>query len=208
LGRWDAAGGRYIGGGGAITLITKDGKHVAQGKKISNNLCKMKTTIQNPHKTPSKKCTVTPLMFIGSKLAHSWEEWHRRFGHVGYSGLQKLLDKKLVEGLNIDEHTPKPNCVACTEAKLHAKPFPKETRRTTEPGELTHIDLWGKYAVKSINSNEYYLLFVDDAKRYNSQLRKEEIRSRPRSYKLFDSLNNPRQKTKGDTNQWWKRIRE
>jgi hypothetical protein len=71
-----------------------------------------------------------------------------------------------VEGLNVDERTPKPDCVACTEAKLHVKPFPKEMRRTTEPGELTHIDLWGKYAVKSINGNKYYLLFVDDAKQY------------------------------------------
>jgi IS30 family transposase len=38
--------------------------------------------------------------------------------------------------------------------------------RNTEPGELTHIDLWGKYAVRSINNNQYYLLFVDNAKRY------------------------------------------
>ena len=29
-----------------------------------------------------------------------------------------------------------------------------------------HIDLWGKYAIKSINGHQYYLLFVDDAKRY------------------------------------------
>jgi hypothetical protein len=29
-----------------------------------------------------------------------------------------------------------------------------------------HIDLWGKYAVKSIHGNQYYLLFVDDVKRY------------------------------------------
>ena len=42
LGRWDKAGGRYIGGGGALTLITKDGTSVARGTKIENNIYKMK----------------------------------------------------------------------------------------------------------------------------------------------------------------------
>ena len=124
----------------------------------------MMTTIWKPNKNLLKKYKETPQTFIGCELAHSWEEWHRRFGRVGYSGLQKLIDKKLIEGLNIDERTPKPDCVACTEAKLHVKPFPKEMRRITKPGELTHIDLWGKYAVKLINGNEYYLLFDDNAK--------------------------------------------
>jgi hypothetical protein len=38
LGRWDTSGGRYTRGGGTITLITKDGKPIACGQKISNNL--------------------------------------------------------------------------------------------------------------------------------------------------------------------------
>ena len=54
----------------------------------------------------------------------------------------------------------------CTEAKQHVEPFPKAVNQSTAPGELTHIDLWGKYIVKSINGNQYYLLFVDDAKCY------------------------------------------
>jgi hypothetical protein len=83
---------------------------------------------------------------------------------LGYSGLQKLLDNKMVEGFNVNKNTPKPDCVACTEAKQHVKPFPKSTNRKTEAGDLTHIDLWGKYAVKSINSNQYYIVLVDDAK--------------------------------------------
>ena len=33
----------------------------------------------------------------------------------------------------------------------------------TKPGELTHIDVWGKYRVASINGNQYYTIFVDDA---------------------------------------------
>jgi hypothetical protein len=31
------------------------------------------------------------------------------------------------------------------------------------PGDLTHMDVWGKYDVASINGSQYYLLIVDDA---------------------------------------------
>jgi hypothetical protein len=72
----------------------------------------------------------------------------------------------LVDRFNVDNQTDKPNCIACTEAKQHIESFPKKLNRQTERGELTHIDLWGKYAVKSIHGNQYYLLFIDDAKWY------------------------------------------
>ena len=51
LGKWDKAGGQYIGGGGALTLITKDGTSVARGTKVENNLYKMKVAI---HKLNAK----------------------------------------------------------------------------------------------------------------------------------------------------------
>jgi hypothetical protein len=29
-----------------------------------------------------------------------------------------------------------------------------------------HIDLWKKYDIASINGNQYYILFVDDARKF------------------------------------------
>ncbi len=98
--------------------------------------------------------------------SQTWETWHRRLGHVGYSGIKKLSDSQLVEGLHIDENSPKPDCIACTEAKLSETPYGPASKRQTRPGELTHMDLWGKYDVASINGNQYYLLMIDDAARY------------------------------------------
>jgi len=72
----------------------------------------------------------------------------------------------MVEGLKIDTNTPKPDCVACTEAKQHVELFPKITNRNTQTGDLTHIDLWGKYAIRSINGNQYYIMLVDDTQQY------------------------------------------
>ena len=85
------------------------------------------------------------------------------YGHIGYSGLQKLLDNNMVEGLEVDTNTPKPDCVACTEAKQNVEPFPKITNRNTQTGDLTHIDLWGKYTIRSVNGNQYYIVLVDNA---------------------------------------------
>jgi hypothetical protein len=49
LGKWDKLGGRYAGGGGALTLITKDGTTVARGTKVENNLYKMEVAIRKPN---------------------------------------------------------------------------------------------------------------------------------------------------------------
>jgi hypothetical protein len=80
--------------------------------------------------------------------ALSWETWHCRYGHVGYTGLQKLYDQNLVDGLEVDMWTPKPDCVACVKGKL--TPFDKSATCTRKVGQLTHIDLWGKYNTTSL----------------------------------------------------------
>lgn len=48
LGRWAAAGGRFIGEDGALSLISKSGKCAAQGTKMVNNLYSMRFTIRKP----------------------------------------------------------------------------------------------------------------------------------------------------------------
>jgi hypothetical protein len=77
----------------------------------------MKVKTQIPQTTSTGRTTATPQMFMAAESAQSWETWHKHFGHVSYSGLKKLYDNKLVEGFSVDMCTPKPNCVACTEAK-------------------------------------------------------------------------------------------
>jgi hypothetical protein len=84
LGRWDNSGGHYIGGGGIIMLVTKDGKHIAKGHKISNNLYKMDICPQQIIYNSSEN----PQTFITELPAQSWETWHRRFGHIGHTTLQ------------------------------------------------------------------------------------------------------------------------
>ena len=98
----------------------------------------------------------------------SWADWHRCFGHVSYSGLQHLHDKLLVDGFVVDLSTEKPDCVACTEAKMTVTPYGPSAKRYTKVRELMHVDLWGKYDKALIHGNYYYLLLVDDASQYTT----------------------------------------
>ncbi len=159
LGRWDRDGRYYTGHQGQLTLFTKEGRGMMRGTKIANNLYKMQLKYMPKPQTPQ-------FSFTASEPPKSWETWHKRFGHIGYKGLQRLLDENLVEGFTVDKQSPKPDCAACTEAKQSEKPFGISTRQTTKPGELTHIDVWGKYDVTSINGHQYFVLMIDDATRH------------------------------------------
>jgi hypothetical protein len=79
-----------------------------------------------------------------------------------------MLDKNLVEGFNVDTQSQKLDCIPCTKSKQTVEPFSKITKRKTEPRELTHIDVWGKYSIASINGNQYYILFVDDSEKFST----------------------------------------
>jgi len=161
LGRWDNKGRKYQASDGELTLFDRKGIPVISGPKIASNIYKFRlkpnATIQN-NKNYAFSC---------AEPKQNWETWHRRFGHVSYKGLRKLYNDKLVDGYTVDKDTPTLACESCTEAKQSVKPFPKDTEHAQrQKGELTHIDLWGKYDIASINGKQYYLLLVDDATRY------------------------------------------
>jgi hypothetical protein len=163
LGRWEAAGGKYTGHNGELTLTVKSGSHIARGMRIANNLYHLKFTLKKPTQTQGKMNYI-----FATQETPSWETWHQRFGHVGYTGLQKLHELGLADGFDIDTQTPKPDCVACTEGKLTVKPFNKSATHAKEVSELTHIDLWGKYDTTSLHGWQYYILFVDDSSHYTT----------------------------------------
>jgi gag-polypeptide of LTR copia-type/GAG-pre-integrase domain len=112
LGRWSAAGGTFANTGDMLRLTTKDGKTVAEGERKENNLFMMRVKVRE-----TKGSQKSEAAFATTEKPESWETWHKRFGHVSYSGLQKLLAENLVDGFNVDTQSPKPDCIACTEAK-------------------------------------------------------------------------------------------
>jgi len=135
---------------------------------MSNNLIKLRfcytknDTKSSNAPTPSWNDASYPAV----KQPKTWDVWHRCFTHISISGLHRLFDKQLVTGFYVDCESTFSDCMACTEAKQSVIPFNKTLDHDTEPGELTHINIWGKYSVSSINGFQYYLLMIDDASHY------------------------------------------
>ena len=159
LGRWEVARRSYRACDGILDLLMKEGKPIARGIKVRNNLYKV--MFKHAPEIAHSDC-----VFSTASPSQTWETWHWQFGHVRYSSIKKLLDNQLVDGLHIDVNSLKLDCIACTEVKLSETPYGPTLGHPTKPSELTHMDLWGKYNIASINGNQYYLLMVDDAMQY------------------------------------------
>jgi len=143
----------------------KTGIHVTNGTLTTNNLIKLRFRYAKDDANvlnPSPNETSYPAV----KKPKNWDVWHRCFAHIGISSLHRLFDKQLVTGFLIDHKSTFSDCTACTEAKQSVIPFNKMADHDTKAAELTHINIWGKYSVSSINGFQYYLLMVDDASRY------------------------------------------
>ena len=164
LGRWETQGRSITFRNNNIYLLSEERQCVVKGTKIANNLYKITFNICRVPTTDAK--AIVAFVTEHNSPMPTWQDWHQRFGHVAYTGLRILYQKNLVNGLTVDQNSPMPDCVACTEAKLSVKPFGKTPERDTKLGELTHIDLWGKYDIMSITGHQYYIVFVDDHSRY------------------------------------------
>lgn len=93
--------------------------------------------------------------------------WHRRFGHMNSSDLNKMKNNLLVDGLlySGELKTTKQNCVVCCEAKQTRLPFSQKGSRASSILELVHADLCGPMEVVSIGGSRYFLILEDDFSR-------------------------------------------
>ena len=64
------------------------------GLKIDNNLYQLKLKTWSHQKVFHS--------FISNDKIQDWETWHKRYGHINYSGLQKLIDLKMDDGFTVD----------------------------------------------------------------------------------------------------------
>ena len=94
------------------------------------------------------------------------ELWHRRFGHLSYSSLDKLHSSKLVAGLNLAPGAFKiardTSCEPCLFSKQARQPFGVSTRPAQRPLELVHMDVCGPLHVPSVGGCRYFATLLDD----------------------------------------------
>jgi transposase InsO family protein len=91
--------------------------------------------------------------------------WHRRYGHLGWSGLKLLQEKNMVKGLpSFQAHTRV--CEECLVGKQQRDPFPKKsTWRASQILQLVHADICGPINPISNSKKRYIISFIDDYSR-------------------------------------------
>jgi transposase InsO family protein len=92
--------------------------------------------------------------------------WHCRYGHLGWTGLQVLQHKKMVEGMPQQFSIPSKVCEDCFVGKQRRDPFPKvSTWRASSILQLVHADICGPINPMSTSKKRYLLTFIDDFSR-------------------------------------------
>jgi Reverse transcriptase (RNA-dependent DNA polymerase)/gag-polypeptide of LTR copia-type/Integrase core domain/GAG-pre-integrase domain len=102
--------------------------------------------------------------------------WHRRFAHLGWDGLGKLIDGDLVSGIvmkrgeaTVDAMTKigRPVCEPCLKAKQSREPFRSSSSVSTAVLDLVHMDLCGPYQEESLGGSRYTATFLDDFSKFS-----------------------------------------
>ncbi|KAJ9557137.1 hypothetical protein OSB04_011751 [Centaurea solstitialis] len=105
-----------------------------------------------------------PYALVATSSRASYELWHARLGHINFAVIS-LLNKQGL--LSLTSVLPKPIlCEPCQLSKSHRLPFQDNTKRSSDPSDLVHCDLWGPSPVISVDGYSYYVAFVDDYSRF------------------------------------------
>ena len=88
------------------------------------------------------------------------ELWHKRLGHIGRTGLEKV--KHLVDGILVNLDQNPRICSVCVEGKQTRLAHVQSRTRATRPLQLVHSDLMGPIQTEAYNGKRYVLTFIDD----------------------------------------------
>jgi hypothetical protein len=85
--------------------------------------------------------------------------WHRRFGHLGYDNVRRLVCSGHVKGMESVSSVVKPNmCEVCVQGKAKTLPFSASHSKSEAPLALLHMDLMGPFKVRTHDGFRYVLV--------------------------------------------------
>ncbi|CAI7809110.1 unnamed protein product [Closterium sp. NIES-53] len=98
--------------------------------------------------------------------------WHHRLGHPSLPCLcvmhSNLLVSSLPRSLPPLPTSPALPCLPCVEGRQRAAPHSSSFPPTIAPLQNLHMDVWGPARVSGQGRERYFLLVVDDYKRYTT----------------------------------------
>jgi transposase InsO family protein len=137
---------------GDYVNIHGDNELLAFGVKQENEIYRMVFRVKNARSNIQANASTSDLRV-----------WHERLGHLNFRTLREMVNKNLVNGVQLSEKHDV-FCEPCQIGKSQRKVFNKvRERAATKPGEVFHTDVCGPMSVESLGGARYYVLFKDDA---------------------------------------------
>ena len=111
-------------------------------------------------------------------------------GHISHQAAKRLVEQKIVLGIELDKESLPMFCQTCAKAKPTRKPILKE--RANSParqlGDKIHSDVWGPTTPTSYNAKSYYVSFTDDHTHWSMVkciTKKSDVVSRYKDYEAW-----------------------
>ena len=105
--------------------------------------------------------------------------WHERLAHVSKSGIESMVARGVVRGVQIAPETTPVECTGCVLGKSHRTAIPKVSQsRATKPLQLVHSDVSGPVETESMGGSRYFVSFIDDYSKWTvvyTMRRKSEV---------------------------------
>lgn len=94
--------------------------------------------------------------------------WHERCAHINMDYLNKSIMKGAILWIDYEMKQPHQPCEYCLTGKMSSQPYKSVPRRQYKVGEMAHVDLAGKFPVKSVGRSEYFRFINDEASGYRT----------------------------------------
>uniref|UniRef100_A0AAV1U7N6 Integrase catalytic domain-containing protein n=1 Tax=Peronospora matthiolae TaxID=2874970 RepID=A0AAV1U7N6_9STRA len=93
--------------------------------------------------------------------------WHLRLGHIGHDGLNCIVTKNIVIGVDISSVKKWDVCEGCALGKQTRVRFQSNTTtRTSKILKVIYGDVCGPMSMATFSGKRYFVTFVDDKSRY------------------------------------------
>ena len=127
--------------------------------------------------------------YSGIKVS-SLDEVHQKMGHISHQAAKRLVEQKIVLGIELDKESLPMFCQTCAKAKPTRKPILKECANSParQLGDKIHSDVWGPTTPTSYNVKSYYVSFTDDHTHWSMVkciTKKSDVVSRYKDYEAW-----------------------
>ena len=133
-----------------VWKLSKGSLVIARGKKVKSNLYLMQASVSTDDVNLVEK-------------QNSPELWHRRLSHISAKGLETLVKKNAISGLNNASLEKCSHCFAGKQNRVSFKTH--QPHRMQNLLDLVHSDVFGPLKVHSFSGASYFVTFIDDHSR-------------------------------------------